>query len=87
MAHAFELAYADLGARHTGLQALTTRLVDGLRERVEGAVLAGPADPAARLPHVATLCFPYVDGEAMVLNLDVQGIAAASGSACASGAT
>jgi cysteine desulfurase len=84
MAHAFELAYADVGARHAQLQALTTRLVDGLYERVEGAVLAGPADPAARLPHVATLCFPYVDGEAMVLNLDVQGIAAASGSACAS---
>ncbi len=48
------------------------------------AVLLGPADAGARLPHIATLCFRYVDGEAMVLNLDVQGIGAASGSACAS---
>jgi len=84
MARAFELAYADLAGRRAHLQALTDRLVAGLLERVEGAVLAGPADPAARLPHVVTICFPYVDGEAMVLNLDVQGIAAASGSACAS---
>ena len=84
MARAFELAYADLAGRRAHLQALTDRLVDGLLSRVEGAVLAGPADPAARLPNVVTICFPYVDGEAMVLNLDVQGIAAASGSACAS---
>jgi cysteine desulfurase len=84
MARAFELAYADLDARCAQLQALTGRLVEGLLERVDDTVLAGPADPAARLPHVATLCFRYVDGEAMVLNLDVQGIAAASGSACAS---
>jgi hypothetical protein len=61
-----------------------SRLVDGLLERVPDTVLIGPADPAQRLPHVATLCFRYIDGEAMVLNLDVQGIAAASGSACAS---
>jgi cysteine desulfurase len=84
MAHAFKLAYADLEARRAHLQDLTTRLVDGLLARVEDVALIGPADPAARLPHVATLCFRYVDGEAMVLNLDVQGIAAASGSACAS---
>jgi cysteine desulfurase len=84
MARAFQLAYADLPARSSHLRELSTRLVDGLLERVEDAVLVGPSDPVARLPHVATLCFRYVDGEAMVLNLDVQGIAAASGSACAS---
>lgn len=84
MARAFELAYTDLEARRAHLQGLTNRLVEGLLATVPDAALAGPADPAARLPHLATLCFRYVDGEAMVLNLDVQGIAAASGSACAS---
>ena len=84
MARAFELAYANLDARRAHLQGLTDRLVTGLLGTVEGAALAGPADPARRLPHLATLCFPYIDGEAMVLNLDVQGLAAASGSACAS---
>ena len=84
MAKAFELAYADLAGRRAHLQALTDRLVSGLLADVPDAVLAGPPDPGARLPHAATMCFRYVDGEAMVLNLDVQGIAAASGSACAS---
>jgi cysteine desulfurase len=84
MARAFELAAGELDARRDQLQTLTNRLVDGLLAAVADTTLAGPADPAARLPHVATLCFRNVDGEAMVLNLDVQGIAAASGSACAS---
>lgn len=84
MARAFELAYANLDSRRAHFERLTTRLIDGLLDRVEDAVLIGPRDPAARLPHVATICFRYIDGEAMVLNLDVQGIAAASGSACAS---
>jgi cysteine desulfurase len=84
MARAFEQAHADLPARQAHLQGLSTRLVDGLLAAVPDAALAGPVDPAARLPHLATLCFRYIDGEAMVLNLDVQGIAAASGSACAS---
>jgi cysteine desulfurase len=84
MARAFELAYANLAARRAHLQALTNRLVDGLLARIPDTVLVGPADPAARLPHVATLCFRHVDGEALVLQLDAQGIAAASGSACAS---
>ncbi|HEY7062733.1 MAG TPA: cysteine desulfurase family protein [Chloroflexota bacterium] len=84
MARAFELAYADLDARRAHLQGLSDRLVSGLLATVPDSALAGPPDPAARLPHLATLCFRYIDGEAMVLNLDVQGLAAASGSACAS---
>jgi cysteine desulfurase len=84
MARAFELAYADVDARRAHLQGLTERLVSGLLTFGGVATLAGPADPAGRVPHLATLCFRYVDGEALVLNLDVQGIAAASGSACAS---
>jgi cysteine desulfurase len=84
MACAFALAYADLDGRRRQLQAITGRLVDGLLAGVEDSALIGAADPGARLPHVATLCFRDVDGEAMILQLDVQGIAAASGSACAS---
>ncbi|MBX5490929.1 MAG: cysteine desulfurase [Chloroflexi bacterium] len=84
MAKAFELAYQDLDARRAHLQRLMQRLLDGLLERVPETVLVGPQAMEERLPHVATLCFRYIDGEAMVLNLDVQGIAAASGSACAS---
>src|SRR5207302_717633 len=64
MARAFELAYADLDARRAHLQGLTERLIAGLLAAVDGAELAGPTDPAGRLPHLATLCFRYVDGEA-----------------------
>ena len=84
MARAFELAYADLDGRRAQLQRLTMRLIDGLLEHVPDSVLIGPRAPERRLPHVATLCFRHIDGEALVLNLDVQGFAAASGSACAS---
>ena len=84
MSTALKLARESLATRQAHLQRLTGRLVDGLLGSVADAVLIGPPEPTARLPHVATICFRYVDGEAMVLNLDVQGIAAASGSACAS---
>lgn len=84
MARAFELAAAEREARQAHLRDLSTRLIDGLLEQVPDTVLIGPRARERRLPHVATLCFRHIDGEALVLNLDVQGIAAASGSACAS---
>src|SRR5207302_7457979 len=62
--------------------ALGQRLIDGVLERVPASVLTG--HPTARLPHIASFCFEHVDGEALLLQLDVQGIAAASGSACTS---
>jgi len=63
--------------------------VPGPRRRV--AVLAGVAaiadtevvgDPVARLPHLVTFSFLYVDGEAIVTELDRRGFGVASGSAC-----
>lgn len=60
-----------------------------LVDRVRAAVAAIPdvevvGDPDARLPHVVTFSFLYVDGEALVTELDRAGFAVGSGSACTS---
>jgi len=82
MACALELALPDAAQRGGQLRQLSLRLTDGVREGVIGSSLTG--HPVDRLPHVASFCFDGVDGEALLLQLDVQGIAAASGSACTS---
>jgi cysteine desulfurase len=61
----------------------------GLVDRIRRAVRAVPdvevvGDPDARLPHVATFSFLYVDGEALQSELDRAGFAVGSGSACTS---
>jgi cysteine desulfurase len=47
----------------------------------------GPTDPALRLPQTLNLGFPGLDGDALLMQLDLAGIAASLGSACASGST
>ena len=82
MARAMELALPGASERAATMHQLSGRLIDGLQEGVPGTLLTG--HPTRRLPHIASFCFEGVDGEALLLQLDVQGIAAASGSACAS---
>jgi cysteine desulfurase len=48
-----------------------------------GATING--DPAARLPNTLNVRFPDVDGEGLLMNLDLEGIAASAGSACSAG--
>jgi cysteine desulfurase len=63
----------------------------GLRDLFVGEVLRTitasslNGHPSERLPHNANLSFDYIEGEALLLHLDMQGIAASSGSACSSG--
>jgi cysteine desulfurase len=59
-----------------------------LIDRIRASVAAIPdtevvGDPVDRLPHLVTFSFLYVDGEALVTELDRRGLAVASGSACA----
>lgn len=82
MARALELALPSAAERAEQARGLSARLIDGIAESVPGTVLTG--HPTDRLPHIASFCFEGVDGEALLLQLDVQGIAAASGSACTS---
>ena len=65
------------------IAALRDRLQEGILSAVPDAFLNG--DQEHRLPGNLNLCFPDVDGEALLLRLDLAGIAASGGSACTSG--
>ncbi|MBI3971172.1 MAG: cysteine desulfurase NifS [Chloroflexi bacterium] len=84
MATALELAYRDLPANNAHVQALRDRLIGGVLERIPECELTG--HPTRRLPNNASFAFRYVEGESILLGLDVRGIYASSGSACTSGA-
>jgi cysteine desulfurase len=80
-AHAAEAERERAMAR---IGALRARLEAGLRERIPGLVVN--AAGATRLPTVSNVSLPGADPEAMLMSLDLEGIAASSGSACSSGA-
>jgi len=71
----------ESGSRHC--QNLREHLIEGMLSRIDDAYLNG--HPTLRLPNNANISFQSVEGEAIVLNLDLLGVAASSGSACASG--
>ena len=76
------LAYEDLPTVMPRIIKLRNRLIDGLLS-VPGSQLTG--HPTERLPNNASFCFEGVEGESILLNLDLLGIAASTGSACTSG--
>lgn len=80
---AAELARVEMDARRNHLLFLRDRLIRGILERVEDVKLNG--HPTERLPNNVNVSIMYVEGESMLLNLDMMGIAASSGSACTSG--
>ncbi len=67
--------------------ALRDRLEQGLLARVDECGVNGPTAPGTRLPNTANLWFDHLEGEALVIALDLKGLAVSGGSACASGAT
>jgi cysteine desulfurase len=76
----------------TGLATMDTR-IRGWRDRIEKTVLetievAGVnAGSAPRTPNTANIWFDWIEGEAMVIALDLKGFAVSTGAACSSGAT
>jgi cysteine desulfurase len=81
---AAELAMSRLDEERRRIAALRDRLEKGLLERVPYARVNGSR--ANRLPNTTNLTFPFVEGEAMVIALDLKGIACSTGAACSSGA-
>jgi len=85
MAKAMELAYGEFDARNTQYSALRDRLLDELPARVPYVHIVGPKERSRRLTNSFSCCFEYIEGEAILMALDLQGVAASSGSACTSG--
>ena len=79
---AARLAVRDMEARAAALRPLRDRILEELPRRIEHVVVTGSRTD--RLPHHASLCVEFVEGEGMLLFLDMNGIAASSGSACTS---
>jgi len=83
LATALRLAEEERVAETARLRRLRDRLVEGVLDSIPDSRLTG--HPVHRLAHHASFAFRGVEGESVVLGLDVEGIAASSGAACAEG--
>ncbi|KLU40268.1 MAG: cysteine desulfurase NifS [Limnochordia bacterium] len=82
LARALEITHSERESENARLQALRDKLISGLSAipytRVNGSL-------AQRLPNNVNVCFEFIEGESLLLTLDMRGVAASSGSACTSG--
>jgi cysteine desulfurase len=81
MGVAADLARNERAAEVARLTPLRDRLLDGVVQRIDGARVTGARGPQ-RLPHHASFVVPGVKADAVLLELDLRGVAASSGSAC-----
>jgi len=79
---AAELSAREMEEKNRKLVVLRDKLIQGLVARIDEVILTG--HPVERLPHHASFCIKFVEGESMLLSLDLKGIQLASGSACTS---
>ncbi len=82
LSRALELAANELDEKKNTLERLRDRLISGLLQ-IDDVILNG--HPEIRLPGNVNVSFKYIEGESILLSLDLQGIAVSSGSACSSG--
>jgi len=83
LGRAIELRLDEMGAEATRLAALRDRLYEGLVGRIDHIHLNG--HPTRRLPGTLDVSFEYIEGEGIIMGLDMAGVAVSSGSACTSG--
>jgi len=79
---AIELRLGEMEVEAKRLTALRERLYTGLVARVDHVYLNG--HPTQRLPGTLSVCFEYIEGEGIIMGLDLAGVAVSSGSACTS---
>ena len=82
LAKALEFAEAEREQINPRIEKLRNKLIDGIMT-IPHVRLNGCREK--RLPNNVNVCFEFIEGESLLLNLDMKGIAASSGSACTSG--
>lgn len=80
---AIELAYTNFEEKNNRLIKLRDMLIEKIKSNIDYVRLNG--HPVKRLPGNVNMCFQFIEGESLLLSLDMEGIAASSGSACTSG--
>ncbi|MGI5858491.1 MAG: cysteine desulfurase NifS [Tepidanaerobacteraceae bacterium] len=80
---AAELAKSEREEQYKKLMTLRDKLIKGITKTIPYTRLNG--HPTLRLPHNVNISFEFIEGEALLLNLDMKGICGSSGSACTSG--
>ena len=78
-----ELAREELKELDTRVKALRDRLEKGILEHISGTAVNGSR--THRIPHLTNISFRAIEGEALLISLDFQGVAVSTGSACSSG--
>ncbi len=84
MGKAAELARVAIREESARIGGMRDRLESGLIDRVPHSWINGVRAP--RVPNTSNLTFPFIEGESMVIALDLKGIACSTGAACSSGA-
>ncbi len=80
---ACELAKNNLGERASFIKSLRDKFESEVGEKINDIILNGNAEN--RLPNISNISFRHIEGEGLLINLDMQGIAVSTGSACSSG--
>jgi len=82
MGKAAEIAKKEMESEGVRLSGLRDRLIEGVLGKVPHSFLNG--HPTKRLPNNANIRFSYIEGESLILSLDMEGVVTSSGSACTS---
>ncbi len=80
---AAQLAQQEMFDRNEHTRGLRDRFESGVSERIEDIVFNGKREQ--RLSHVSNISFRFIEGEGLLIHLDLQGVAVSTGSACSSG--
>jgi cysteine desulfurase len=83
LGEAARIARDELEQRSVEVRRLRDRFEAEVTRRIDDVVMNGDRD--SRLPHLSNISFRYIEGEGLLINLDLQGVAVSTGSACSSG--